>query len=543
MNRKEPAAYDLGVAWAPPLLLVAAVALMYGPAVTTDYLMNDEMYHIGHEYQVWRQVELQFFGYGRALWGLLTWLVYSFVGYDTLRIQVVRFVSLASMAAIAVVLYRFLQRRSGSALLAVLTVLLFFCQPSFQGLCGYSLGVIEGSLPAPWLSLAAFFVTVSVSPKLRLGEATRLVLAFVLLLAAMQATQTYAFFAAVPLSFLVLSGDAADRRRAVRFLVVAVAAFAVSTAVFKLAVDHWVRTGHRAYPLGVDGLAALADAPGQVLRTALDPVTYWSAFRIWSYPFPFHGTPPMAEPVKRALALAAMAAWLLLIGAAVAHELRGAGSAGRRQVLARWSLAAVCLVLGAIFVVADSPLAAANHRPHILVTFAGVCIFSGAYALSVLARAHSVVRSTAASGIGLLLVFLAVIGAQTSFLRGVVLPRKAELDFIRAELGARPPEDYSTVIVALPRPTLVSVNEPHDRWFGTSPHVRRHHACKGRYRYAMHSLGMHPDSKAIVVVEQAPEPVPESALLIDWTKYIVSQRRQLDALRHYRANWSTAGPP
>ena len=333
MRQQQPPGQGLRAAWVLPTLLVAALALMYGPGVTTDYLMNDEMHHIGHEYQVWQQVELQFYGYGRALWGLLTWLVYSFVGYDTLRIQFVRFVSLASMAAIAVVLYRFLHRRSGSASLAFLTVLLFFCQPAFQGLAGYSLGVIEGSLPAPWLSLAAFFVTISVSPKLHLGETTRLLIAFVLLVAAMQATQTYAFFAVIPLSFLVLSGDAGDRRRAARFLAVAVAAFLASTVAFKLGADHWLRLGHRAYPLGADGLAALADTPGQVLRTVLDPITYWSAFRIWSYPFPFHSTPPMAEPIKRALALVVMAAWFLLIAAAVARELRAAGSAGRRQVL------------------------------------------------------------------------------------------------------------------------------------------------------------------------------------------------------------------
>jgi len=530
MNQEQRAATDLGPSWAPPLLLVAALALMYGPGVTSDYLMNDETFHVGHEYQLWEQVRFQFFAYGRSLWGLFTWVVYSFVGYDTHRIQLVRFVSLASMAAIAVVLYRFLKRTSGSALLAFVTVLVFFSQPAFQGLAGYSLGVIEGSLPAPWLSLAAFFL--AVSPKLRAGATTRFLMAFALLVAAMQATQTYAFFAMIPLSFVVLSGDAGDRRRAVRFTAAAVAAFVASTVVYKLAVEYWLHTGHRAYGLGADGLAALADTPGQVLRTALDPVTYWSAFRIWSYPYPFHGTPPMAESVKQGLSLVAMAIWLLLTAAAIATELRASDRAGRREVAFKWSLAAVCLAFGAIFIVADSPLAAANHRPHILLTFTGVCIFAGAYALSILARSCPVLRSRAAKCAGIGLVFLAVVGAQTSFLWGVIGPRKAELDFIRTELSARPPKDYRTIIVVPPVPYHVCVTEPCDPWFG--PHTRWHHVCRERYRYALHTLGIPPASKEIVLVDRVPDPVPSSALLIDWTKYISSENRQLAALRRQR---------
>jgi hypothetical protein len=293
MSQDQPKTTSSQPLWVLPVLIVVSLCFMYGPTVTTDYLMNDELHHIGRELDLGHEVRFQFFAYGRALWGLGTWAVYSFAGYETLRIQLVRFVSLVSLSLIAVVLLGFLRAKSGSAALAFFTVLFFFGLPGFQGISGYSLGVIAGTLPAPWLSLGAFFLYFSVTPRRGSTELVVLGAVFALLVAAMQATQTYAYLAMVPLAFQVLVGDINDRRRAVRFLAVAMASFLASVLALKLGVDHYLRSGHQPYFLGKQGLDALAGSPAEVVLTAINPNTYWSAFRVWSYPYPFHSTLPL----------------------------------------------------------------------------------------------------------------------------------------------------------------------------------------------------------------------------------------------------------
>lgn len=535
MSQEQPQASATHSAWLIPALLAVGVFLMYGSSLTTDYLMNDEMYHVGRKIHAWHEVRFQFFSYGRALWGLFTWLVYTFVGYDTLRIQLVRFTSLASFAVMAVVLFRFLQARSRNTPLAFFTVLFFLSLPSFQGISGYSLGVIAGSVPASWLSLGAFFLYFSARPRRTTEELVALGAVFVLIVAAMQATQTYAFLAVVPLSFAILTGAVEDRRRAVKFLAVAIASFLVSSLVFKLGVDHWIRSGHQPYPLGAEGLDALATSPFQVALTAINPVTYWSAFRVWSYPYPFHSTLPLDEVVKRAMALGIMTFWIVLVGAAILTELRAGDRTARRGIAAKWLLVAVCLGFGAVFILADSPLEAINHRPHIVMTFAGVCAFTGAYALMVLAGSYRIVASPVVKGLGIAVVIMLTLGAQTSFVRGVVGPRAQELEFIRTELGRRPSKGYTQVLVVLPRPALVCVTEPCDPWFGSSPHSGLHHARKGRYRYALSTLGVPPDSKEIVFADRFPDQVPRSTLVINWKRYVDAKRRQLATLRKQRA--------
>jgi hypothetical protein len=55
----------------------------------------------------------------------------------------------------------------------------------------------------------------------------------------------------------------------------------------------------------------------------------------------------------------------------------------------------------------------------------------------------------------------------------------------------------------------------------------------GRYKYAMTTLGIPPDSKTIEFVARHPKKIPESTLIIDWRRYLrpMDRRQALRASR------------
>ena len=148
----------------PAIGLVATLYLMYSPAFLTDYLMGDEWAVIGWRGNLRRDAIDGFFYWGRALFGIYSTLVYRFVRYDPLRIQLVRFLNFAGFAAIAVVLFIFLKRRTQSPLFSYLVVVFLLSQPPFQAAMGFSLQLISNTQPAMWLSLLAFYIYFSLVP-------------------------------------------------------------------------------------------------------------------------------------------------------------------------------------------------------------------------------------------------------------------------------------------------------------------------------------------------------------------------------------------
>ena len=53
--------------------------------------------------------------------------------------------------------------------------------------------------------------------------------------------------------------------------------------------------------------------PLQVVLHAANPLTYWSAFEIWSFPFPLHAVSPGIK-IKFGIALCLMSAWAVILG-------------------------------------------------------------------------------------------------------------------------------------------------------------------------------------------------------------------------------------
>jgi hypothetical protein len=121
---------------------------------------------------------------------------------------------------------------------------------------------------------------------------------------------------------------------------------------------------------------------GASLKLAINPVSYWSAFELWSYPFPFHYLPPISGWRER-LSLLLMVLWGTLVISCFVAEFRAAPMDERRGVIMKWLVVVACLGFGAIFMAADSPLVAKEHRPHMVMLLSGVAITSGAYTLQV----------------------------------------------------------------------------------------------------------------------------------------------------------------
>jgi hypothetical protein len=519
--------------------IVAVLYLVYSPVFLTDYLMNDEWRAVGLRPGFLETAQHNFFNYGRFLFGLYTAAVYRFAGYDAWRIQVVRFVNFASLCAIAVVLFRFLDRRSRGAWTPFLVTLFLFSLRPFQSAMAYSVQMIANTQPAMWLSLLASQVHFS-TRQTRIPAALRLGLVSLLLVLAFQSTQTYALFALVPLTFWTLRDWAAVRRRVLSFLAIAVLVFAGSVLAYKAGLESLHAEGRRGYSLGEAGVDALGSRPSAVLAHAVSPATYWSAFEAWPYPFPFHSLPSLGKTRVR-IAYAVMAAWATLLLACVLVELRGSPAAERRQVVAKWAVVGLFLALGASFIVADSPLATVAHRPHMLVCFVGTAVLAAAYAAETLAARQPSLQGRAPVLVAVLLVAASVAGAQASTLRGFVLNRKAELDFVRAELLSRDPATYRNILVLIPRwngcPT-----EPCGPWVGYATEAfwpgtlraaregRRHGPYQG-YLYALASAGVPVGDKTVAFVESPPPVLPTDSMLVDWERYLAVARTQVNHLR------------
>jgi hypothetical protein len=314
-----------------------------------------------------------------------------------------------------------------------------------------------------------------------------------------------------------------------RFLLIAGGVFLCSTIIYKVGLEYWHTLGREGYSLGEQGLATIAQEPLQVLWRVVNPLAYWSAFKLWTYPFPFHYMPPLWT-AERLLAYVVLAGWLGIVLAAVTSEIQ-ANRQQWPQVLLKWLSVAVCLGFGALFLIADSPLEAKEHRPHLTMTFSGVVIFSGAYSLQVLGQRYRVLSSSFCKASAIILVVMIAFGAQAGVLRGVVHNRLLQLEFIRTELMAKDPATYTNVIVVVPEWQGGCLTEPCDIWLGQMMDGIRDLSRPGVYRYALTTNGIGVADKQISVVKQVPDSVPADAVLIDWNKFIEARKRHAEFLR------------
>lgn len=528
MKNREGCVSDLRSTWLPGVALVVMLYLMYSPVFLTDYLMQDEWNCIGSHHNLVTSSRNAFFALGRGLNGTYSTLIYRFVDYDLLRIQLVRFANFASISTIALLLFLFFSKRSSSPHFAFLITLFFFSQRPWQAAVAYSLQLISNTQPAMWLSLIAF--SIHFFDQRRFPNRLRPLLVFLILMVAMQSTQTYAFFSMVPLTYLALTDWTNQRRRILSFLLIAFAVFLASSLVYKVGLVYWNNIGEQGYRLGEQGLNALTEQPIRVLLHAINPATYWGAFEMWSFPFPIHTMLPL-KGMDKTIALLIMVVFVTLnIGAVIAESQKRSGDE-RWQVLLKWSAVLVALGFGAVYFIADSPLRVVEHRPHMTLTFVGVVISCTAYSLEVLATRLVFVPGALIKCLGVVLVLASAFGAQSGVLRGLVHNRAAQLDFIRSELMAGCPSGCQNIVVVLPK-WHGCVTEPCGPWVGHVTEGERHIRHEGAYRYALATLNISPEVASISFVEARPEEVPGDSVIIDWSRYVAAKRAHQHYLRH-----------
>ena len=504
--------------WIPAVALATALYLMYSPVFLTDYLMNDEWFYIGSRPGLRESAIDAFFFWGRGLFGIYQTLVYRFAGYDPLRVQIVRFVNFASLVAIALLLFVFLTKKSENRWFSFFVILVLFSTASIQELMAYSLQLISNTQPAMWFSLLAFYVFFLVDDR-RLVKPLRWGAAFLLFTLALQSTQTFAFFCMVPLTYLTLCDWKSQRRKIPEFVALALLAFLVSTLTYRTGLHYWHSHGMHGYKLGEQAVEAAGQHPLQVLLRAANPLTYWSAFEIWSYPFPLHAVRP-AMKMKIGIALCLLCAWAVIFLWAAFIEVR------ERADVVKWLAVLVYLGFGATFIIADSPLVTIEHRPHVVLTFVGIVILSAAYSLQVLAKAYPALGGRMPTVLAIIVVSMIALGAQAGTLRGYVIDRMRLLDFIRAEVTAEDPSRYRNIVVILPES---HGPEPRQFWVGRGFQDRYHMTCQGEYRYALATVGIPPESKTITFVEGKPRDMPADSAIVDWRKYLLSTTGKLSS--------------
>lgn len=503
--------------WSLFILLASVIILMYSSSFTTDYLMNDEISIIGQKSDPMLVSIIDFFRTGRPFAGMFRTIVFNFTGLNPVRVQHIRFLNVCYIVFFGSVLMFFLWKRSRQPLFSFLIILFFISQLSIQAVAGYSLVLISFHL-AIWLSLGAFYLYFyrysSVS------KTFLYIIVFLMFLVALHTFQVYAFFCMIPLSYYILSSKNLDIRRITVFIGLAFVGFLISFIIFRLAFRN---ESFGTYFLVKDSFEGL-QYPLQVFVNAINPLTYWSAFKIWTYPYPFHNLAPLGK-MKIIAAMIVMGLWLGLAASAFFAEWNGKNKKQKRQIIIKWIFVLICLLFCGIFILADSPVRIINHRAHLLLPFTGVVIFTAAYSLQILASRFRFMRNEIIKAAGIIFIIFTVFGAQRGLSQGIVDLRQNQLNFIRTEISAKPRTEIRDVIVFIPEPFRhISLREPNEVWFGQFLSHPKRLAKKSLYIYAMHSLGMETGKRKVLIVYKRPESVPTDAVIVDWGKYIRAQQ-------------------
>jgi len=502
--------------WVWIVLLAVLLLLIYFSVFTSDYLINDELDEIGSLRPIGARVVDTYFRFGRGLFSIPVGLLYNFAGLDPARIRLVRLFNFAANALLAVVLFRFLRKHSGSAAFSFFVILLFMSQTAMQPVVGYSFQFLASLQPAAWLSLGAFFLYFSDRRKFNFPDWLRLAFVFVILMAAMQFYQPFALFSMIPLSYLILSDWETAGKKAWRYLLVVGGVIVLSTLLYRLNQAYWQSTGHQVYSLGEQMLASVAGRPVELIARAVNPFAYWGAFQLWTYPV---AVPPLGD-AKGKLAVMVLMAWIVLMLAAAAADFIQRRQKAPKPFLSKWLAWLLTLGFTALALIAESPEGFVDHRAQVMLPMVGVVIFSAASALRSLADRFRLFAHPLIVSVGVVLVLLTALGAQRGVRVNLVGIRADQLDFIRAEAVSSGIERYDQVVVILPGETVCQA-EPCNPLMGYEPHGPEWHLTRPNgYIYAFSTLGIEPGSKEFKFVLPGEfEPLPET-VVIDWSEYV-----------------------
>ena len=509
--------------WRPDALLALALMLIYASTYTTDYLMQDELARVGVGERDAMEVGFKtFLGQGRFIAGFGVASAFEFAGISPFRIRLLRWLCVLGFALIAIAVRRVARRSWNGDWRSTTLVLLFFTQLPTQAAIGCGAVFLVAYLPAAALSLLALGIVHWESAPRWLPPGARAAAALVVLLMAMQANQSYAVFAVVPLLVPTLALWPASKRRTLTFLGACLAALILSGVAYKAAMGQSHISG---YAVGEAAIGAITQQPFEVAKTAINPATYWSAFRFWSFPFPLDRIANLGSK-ERSAALVVMGLWVLLIGSAVALEWSAAEPAARREVAFKWLAALACLGFGAFPIVADSPFRDVEHRPHIPFVLVGVILFMAAHALKVLAGMAPILAGAWGQGAALALLAFFACGAQAGVERNIVTLNADRLAFIRQSLTVDHP--VKAIVVVLPQRNGCP-HEPCNNWMGFLAPDKNHLRAMNGYRYALATVHGGSDFSVPVVFlnpkKAESAALPEGAAVVDWDRYVLTRAR------------------
>lgn len=509
--------------WMIFIVLFTASFFMYSSSFTTDYLMNDELALIGQKADPIQVAVEDFYRFGRPVWGFFRTLVFNFSEYNPIRIQHMRFVNFILIISFCLGLIYFLWERSKNLPFTFFVMLFFMSQLSIQALNGYSL-IVLGYHFSILLSFSSFIFYFYVLENRNISPWLEGLAIFILLFLAMHTFQGFANFCMIPLSFYILFSKKLESKRIFRYYGLVFCSFLISSLVFFTAASN---SSFGVYHLVKTSLFSLNNNPLKILLNALNPLTYWSAFKVWTFPYPFHHLVPSGT-LKMTISTLLLVLWVFLLAAAFFIELTTRSNGRNKFIAIKWVLLILCILFSGVFILADSPDQITNHRAHLLLPFNGVIVFTAAYSLKILSSKFTIMRTKAFLGLSITLIILSAFGAQRGLSQGIVETRQNQLNFVRTELSQNNPDEFDKVIVFIPKGFIIkNRKEPNDYWFGQIlPHPKRL-SLKNLYIYSLHTLGIEISTKEIKFVAERPESLAANEVLIDWSKYLNLAKGQM----------------
>ena len=342
----------------------------------------------------------------------------------------------------------------------------------------------------------------------------------------------YAFFSIIPVAYLALTDWENKKKKIIQFLLISITVLVISIIAYKVSLEFLPEVEMQAYKRGELGLSAISEKPLEVFLIAINPRTYWSVFKFWTFPYPLQNMPPLLNIVEKILSLIIMIMWIGIVVVAFFTEMKNAQKE-KREIILKWFTVLCYFGLGAIFIIADSPLAIIDHRPHLILTLSGLVVFTGAYALDRLKANYQLFRSVYLHALMGIVVLVSAFGAQSGVLRNIVNIHVQQIAFIRSELLEKDPSSYNTVIVILPK-WNDCITEPCGPWFGSNTDANWHLQRPGAYRYVLATLGADPEKKITYVFYGLSTALPPDAVVVNWNKYA---KEQQDYTSFLKSKW------
>jgi hypothetical protein len=474
-------------AWFAAIALFFVLLALYSSALTSTYLFGDEsglFSSIRIREGVFDGIARNGIAHGRPIAGAAYELISDVGRLGEFGLSLLRWGQFAASVAGAVLSLLLLRRLGLATATATLLLIFIWSQPAlaifhaYFMLLPYWIGLYAAILSA-WM-----FVERQGAP-FTVGEA---VLHGGLFLVGFLTFQMTPFFVLGFVAFHCLT--APDRRaRQVSLLSVLVAVTAIYTIGFKI--------GETQFGLGTyKGAQKLLESnPASILAHA----NFLSVFEFWNYPF------PVARIEHRpALLLLAAAVWLSVVLAGAVVEIRR-----DRRRLAAWLLAAACVALAFLPVVADG-----TPRQHMLPPVLCAIVLVGFYAGRVVMAERPRPRLAAAA---VIVVAVVAAGAGLQFQRALI-GRYAEIfSFAQVSAAARPGTAATPVAVVLPRERVGCTREPCSGYFGRVFPGRGPLMLDGFYEAALAFAGL--DRSLPPLYVERIEEAPEGAAIIDWAAY------------------------